>query len=97
MYPSLAQFFYSFFEISNKIYDEIKIEEYKKVMENLVIANSRAWAFAIFRWWDRNQDGYICSKDIFAVYQLLDQMLYDPNNTPKSKCMKAIKVLKDVL
>lgn len=75
----------------------MKIEEYKKSMETLVSANSRAWAFAAFRWWDRNQDGNICSKDIFAVYQLLDQMGYDSNHAPNSKCMKSIKILREVL
>jgi Ca2+-binding EF-hand superfamily protein len=66
-------------------------------MENMVNANSRAWAFSSFRWWDRNQDGNICSKDIFAVYQLLDQAGYDFNNNSNSKGKKAIQILKDML
>lgn len=40
----------------------------------MVSANMRIWMISAFKFWDLNNDGVICSKDIFAMYTKLDQM-----------------------
>lgn len=71
---SLANHFYYFFELNSKITDQMKMEDYKQVMETLVVANPRIWAVASFRFWDIDQDGIISIHDLFTTYKLLDDI-----------------------
>jgi len=50
------------------------MEDYKQVMETLVVANPRIWAVASFRFWDIDQDGIISIHDLFTTYKLLDDI-----------------------
>jgi Ca2+-binding EF-hand superfamily protein len=43
------------------------------LVEPIVTSSFRVWALSSFRFWDINQDGIICSKDIFAMYQAFDK------------------------
>ena len=70
----LAQFLLYFFEMNGKIYDEMKIENYKKMMEVITTAGPRVWAVCAFRFWDVDQNGLICSSDIFNIFKELDQL-----------------------
>ena len=68
----LAQMAFSFFEISGRVYDDIKLDNYHRMVEFMTVAGPRVWSVLAFRFWDVNLDGSICSKDIFKMYQQLD-------------------------
>jgi len=70
----LAQFLYYFFELSGKTYDELKAEDYKEMMESVTTAGPRVWAVCAFRFWDVDQNGLICSSDLFKIFKELDQL-----------------------
>jgi Ca2+-binding EF-hand superfamily protein len=74
VYKGLAQFSFTFFEFNSKVYDEMKSEEYKQLMDILITASPRVWSVFAFRYWDSDQNGLICSNDIFRKYKELDEM-----------------------
>lgn len=51
----------------------MKMEDFKAAVQTLINANNRMWAVAAFRFWDLNNNGSICSNDIFALYQKIDE------------------------
>lgn len=53
----------------------------------------RVWAIVSFRFWDMNQDGVICSKDIFAAYQLLDEALTKIKEVPSYELTRGYKIV----
>lgn len=63
-----------FFELAGKVYDELKLEEYKKISEVMAAASSRVWAIFVFQIFDFDRNGVICSNDIFTSYQRLDEI-----------------------
>ena len=74
VFKSLAQLFSQFFEINGKVHDDMKIEEYKQVMEVVTTAGPRVWAVCAFRFWDTDNDSLIDSGDIFKVFKELDSL-----------------------
>ena len=68
----LGQLFCQFFEFNNKVFDDMKIEDYKHLMEVIVTAGPRVWAVCAFRFWDNDQNSMICSSDIFRIFKELD-------------------------
>lgn len=50
----------------------MKIEDYKEIMEIIVTVGPRVWAVCAFRFWDVDQNGVICSSDIFKIFKELD-------------------------
>lgn len=72
----LGQFSYYFFELVGKVSDEMKQEDYRRLVEVLAVSSARVWAIMGFRFWDVGLDGTICSKDIFKMYQKLDEIEY---------------------
>ncbi len=72
--PSLAQLCLNFFELNGKFFDDMKTNDYKRVMDVLTTAGDRVWAIIAFRFWDADQNGMICSNDIFQIYRCLDQI-----------------------
>jgi len=52
----------------------MKQEDYKKILQTMSNANLRVWMISGFRFWDLNNDGVICSKDIFAMYNKFDEI-----------------------
>lgn len=56
---------YHFFQIGNKIKDNMSAEDYRKAVTKMVDSGERVWAFLAFRYWDRDLNGYISNNDIF--------------------------------
>lgn len=55
--------------------------------------SSRVWAIVSFRFWDQNQDGVICSKDIFAAYRILDEAMAKIKEMPSYELTKGYKII----
>lgn len=70
--PSLAQLCLNFFELNGKFNDDMKTNDYKRVMDVMATAGDRVWGICAFRFWDADQNGMICSNDIFQTYRYLD-------------------------
>ena len=70
----MSHAFLQFFELSGKISDEMKIEDYKQVMEIIAMASPRVWAVCAFRFWDTDNNSLICSSDIFRIFKDLDSL-----------------------
>ena len=47
----------------------MKIDDYKKVMDNMITAGPRVWSICAFRFWDVDQNGFICNSDIFQIFK----------------------------
>jgi|JI9StandDraft_1071089.scaffolds.fasta_scaffold1742533_1 Ca2+-binding EF-hand superfamily protein len=71
----------------------MKIEDYKRCMEIMVTAGPRVWAVCAFRFWDVDQNGLICTNDIFKIFKDLDQLendLKQNNDDPNPKSLRMV-------
>lgn len=71
---SVANFVSQFFEVSGKVHDDLKIEDYKHMMEIVTTAGPRVWAVCAYRYWDTDLNSLIDSTDIFKVFKELDAL-----------------------
>lgn len=74
MIKNVTQLLLSFFELSSKTFDEMKMEDYKQITSIMVTASPRVWAVCAFRYFDTDQNSRICVNDLFKTYQQLDQL-----------------------
>ena len=72
MVKSIANFISHFFEVSGKVHDDMKNEDYKQLMDTVTTAGPRVWAVCAFRYWDTDLNSLIDSADIFKNFKEFD-------------------------